>query len=121
MEKLTPQEAVAMSVIWQVGEGNVKIFLQQLNNKVPYTTFASTIKNLERKGFLTSRLVGNVYLYKPIVKESVYKKTFLREIVKGHFNNSYKNLVNFFVDQKSITPRELKEIIALIEKGNKQP
>ena len=39
-------------------------------------------------------------------------------VVKNHFSNSYKDLVNFFVDQKKLSPEELKEILNLI---NKEP
>ena len=108
-----------MMAIWKTGEGNIKAILKHINPEVPYTTFASTIKNLEKKEYLTFRMVGNSYLYRPIVKEIAYKKKFLNTVVKEHFGNSYKNLVNFFVQQKTITPQELKEIITLIELGNK--
>ena len=57
MEKLTPQEEELMKVIWQFGEGSIKTFLQEMPKpKPPYTTLASTIKNLEKKGFVSSRL-----------------------------------------------------------------
>jgi hypothetical protein len=35
--------------------------------------------------------------------------------VKNYFDNSYKDLVNFFVEQKNLSPKELQEIIAMIE------
>ena len=117
MEKLSPAEEQAMRVVWQVGEGNIKSFLEEMDGAPPYTTLASTIRNLEKKGFLESRLVGNVYLYKPAVSEEEYKKTFMSGVVKNYFANSYKELVNFFVEQKKLSPKELKEIIDLIEKG----
>lgn len=37
-------------------------------------------------------------------------------VVKSYFDNSYKELVNFFVEQKKLSPKELKEIIEMIEK-----
>ena len=117
MEKLTPAEEQAMRTVWRVGEGNIKSFLDKMDDAPPYTTLASTIRNLERKGYLDSRLVGNVYLYTPAVTEEEYKKTFVSGLVKNYFANSYKELVNFFVEQKKLSPRELKEIIELIEKG----
>jgi BlaI family transcriptional regulator, penicillinase repressor len=120
MDKLTPQEEEVMQVIWNLKEGNVKAFLEQLPDpKPPYTTLASTIKNLEKKGFINSRLVGNMYLYKPAVSEEDYKQQFVQGFVQDYFNNSYKDLVNFFVAQKKLKPKELKEIIDLIEAKNK--
>ena len=118
MEKLTTQEEEAMQAIWKVGEGNVKLFLENVEGvKPPYTTLASTIKNLEKKGFLASRLIGNSYLYKPLITEDEYKKKFMNGFVKDYFADSYKELVNFFVEEKKLSARELKEIIDLIERS----
>ncbi|MEQ1675712.1 MAG: BlaI/MecI/CopY family transcriptional regulator [Chitinophagaceae bacterium] len=119
MEKLTHVEEEAMQAVWRTGEGNVKAFIEHLDETIPYTTFASTIKNLEKKGYLSSRLVGNAYLYKPAVNEDAYKKKFMGNVVKEYFDNSYKELVNFFVEQKKLSAKELKEIITMIEKGNR--
>ncbi len=118
MEKLTHVEEETMQAVWRTGEGNVKAFMEQMDEPAPYTTIASVIKNLEKKGYLSSRLVGNAYLYKPIVSEDDYKQKFMGNVVKEYFDNSYKELVNFFVEQKKLSARELKEIIAMIEKGN---
>lgn len=115
LEKLTQQEEEAMQAVWRNGEGNVKAFLDHLDVDIPYTTLASTIKNLEKKGFVLSRLVGNAYLYKPAITEEEYKKKFMNGFVKEYFENSYKELVNFFVEQKKLSPKELKEIIEMIE------
>jgi predicted transcriptional regulator len=119
MEKLTHVEEEAMQSIWRTGEGNIKAFMEHLDEDIPYTTVASVIKNLEKKGYLGSRLVGNAYLYKPIVPEDEYKKKFMGNVVKEYFDNSYKEMVSFFVEQKKLSAKELKEIIVMIEKGNK--
>ena len=118
MEKLTHTEEETMQAVWRTGEGNIKAFMEHLDESLPYTTIASTIKNLEKKGYLNSRLVGNAYLYKPAVSEDDYKKKFMGNVVKEYFDNSYKELVNFFVEQKKLSAKELKEIINMIEKGN---
>lgn len=119
MDKLTHAEEEAMQAVWQTGEGNVKSFLEAMPGEIPYTTMASTIKNLEKKGYLNSRLLGNAYLYMPAVSEDDYKKKFMSGVVREYFDNSYKELVNFFVEQKKLSAKELKEIISLIEKGKK--
>lgn len=115
MEKLTHVEEETMQSVWRNGEGNIKAFMEHLDEEVPYTTVASTIKNLEKKGYVSSRLVGNAYLYKPAVTEEEYKKKFMGTVVKEYFDNSYKELVNFFVEQKKLSAKELKEIITMIE------
>ena len=119
MEKLTHVEEEVMQAIWRTGEANVKAFMENLDEPAPYTTVASIVKNLERKEYISSRLVGNAYLYKPVVSEADYKKKFMGNVVKEYFDNSYKEMVNFFVEQKKLSAKELKEIISMIEKGNK--
>lgn len=117
MERLTAQEEEVMLVIWRTGEGNIKAFMEQMTDPPPYTTLASTVKNLEKKGYLQSRLIGNTYLYKPAIAEEEYKKKFMGTVVREYFDNSYKELVNFFVEQKKLSAKELKEILQMIEKG----
>src|SRR5947209_9655145 len=97
------------------------MFLENMDSpQPPYTTLASTVKNLEKKGLLQSRVVGNNYLYKPAISEEDYKKNFISGMVKDYFDNSYKQLVNFFVEQKKLSKAELKEIMDLIEKGSRK-
>ena len=116
MEKLSPQEEEAMQAVWQKGEGFIKDFLDQITEpKPPYTTLASTIKNLERKGFLAAEKLGNSFRYKAVIKEEEYKKRFMNGFVNDYFENSYKDLVTFFAKEKKISASELKEIIKLIE------
>ncbi len=120
MQKLTPQEEQAMKIIWQIGETHIRAILDLLDeNEIPYTTLASTIKNLERKKFISSKKAGNVSIYKPLITEDQYKKTFMQGFVSAYFDNSYKEMVNFFVEQETLSSQELKEIISLIEKGKK--
>src|ERR1700759_3978599 len=117
MEKFSRQEEQAMQGVFKTLEDNVKLFLENLPSKaIPYTSFASTIKNLEKKGFLSSRLIGNAYLYKPLISEDEYKKKFMNGFVRDYFSDSYKQLVNFFIEEKKLSAKELKEIIDLIEK-----
>ncbi len=117
MEKLTKQEEEVMQAIWNAGENNVKAFLEYLPEpKPPYTTLASTVKNLEKKKFVTSRLIGNNYLYTPAIPEEEYKRRLIQGFAQDYFNNSYKEMVNFFIEEKKLNPKELAELVTMIER-----
>lgn len=117
MEKLTLQEEEAMQVIWNCKIGFIKDFLDAYPTpKPPYTTLASTVKNLERKGYLKSEKLANSYRYLPLIHARDYKRRFMSGFVNDYFENSYKELVAFFAEEKKISADELKEIIKLIEK-----
>ena len=82
----------------------------------PYTTVASIVKNLERKGFVKGTRYGNTYEYSPVMEESDFKSKFMSNVVQNYFENSYKEMVSFFAEKQKITAEELQEIIKLIEK-----
>lgn len=117
MQKLTQQEEEAMQLIWQNNGGFVKDILDLLPEpKVPYTTLASTLKNLEKKKYLKATKLGNSYRYEPIIGEDEYKTAFMGNFVSNYFKNSYKDLIAFFAEDEKISPEELKEIIEMIQK-----
>lgn len=120
MQKLSVQEEELMQAIWRNGSGFVRDFIDHMSDPPPYTTVASTIKNLEKKGFIASKKMANSYMYSPIVMEDEYKRSHLSGIVQDYFKNSYKELVTFFVKDKKLSETELKEIIDLIEQNNKK-
>jgi predicted transcriptional regulator len=116
MEKLSKQEEEVMQAIWLAGENNVKAFLEYMPEpRPPYTTLASTVKNLEKKKFVQSRLIGNNYLYTPVISEETYKQKLMQGFAQNYFNNSYKEMVNFFIEQKKLKPKELQELVKMIE------
>jgi predicted transcriptional regulator len=118
MEKLTPQEEEVMLHIWQLGPCYVKEILAHYPEpKPPYTTLASSVKNLERKKYVKTRQQGNSYHYTPLVEEGEYKRTFMSGVVRNYFENSYKEMVSFFAREQKLSADDLKEIIAMIEKG----
>lgn len=120
MEKLTHQEELIMLQIWQLEECAIKDIVDKLDNpKPPYTTVASIVKNLDAKDYLNSKKFGNVNVYSPKIAEDEYKKVFLKGVVKNYFENSYKELVSFFVKEQKISKRELDEIVKMIEEGRK--
>lgn len=118
MKKLTQQEEELMLCIWKLESCTVKEAMDIMTTTPPpYTTVASVAKNLERKGYVKARKVGNTYLYTPAIRQTDYKRSFMSDFVSGYFRNSYKELVSFFAKEKKLSTDDLKEIIEIIEKG----
>ena len=81
MEKLTIQEEEVMIYIWELQCCFVKDIVAKYTQPAPpYTTVASIVKNLERKGYVTPKRVGNTYQYTPAIRE-----TTLRTLTKKWF------------------------------------
>lgn len=115
MEKLTSQEEQVMKVIWQVGKGNVKSFIAMGKLDMPYTTIASIVKNLEKKQYLKTTKKLNAYEYEPIITAQQYADENMQVVVGDFFDNSYKNLVSFFLEQEKINESELEELLQMIK------
>jgi len=117
MEKLTHQEEEVMQLVWQKGEGTIRDYYELKNERVPYTTFASIIKNLERKQYLKLRRIGTTNLCFPLIDAYDYKRKFISGFIRDYFQNSYKEMVSFFAKEEKITADELKDIMRIIRKN----
>jgi len=121
MQKLTVQEEEAMQIVWKLGKGFIKDFLDMYPEpKPPYTTLASIIKKLETKGYVKSIKYRTIYEFRPAISEQEYAKKYMSNFVKDYFRNSYKDLVASFVKQKKLSSEELRNLLETIEQQKKQ-
>lgn len=121
IERLTPQEEEVMLYFWKFGSCFIREIVDRMSEpRPPYTSVASVVRNLDKKGFVKPQKIGNSIQYQPLIKESDYKRGFLGNVVSNYFTGSYKNLVSFFVEDKKISKDELEELIQLIENKEKQ-
>jgi predicted transcriptional regulator len=78
------------------------------------------VNNLKRKGYVGAKRYGNTYLYTPLIEQGDYKRTFMGNVVRNYFANSYKEMVSFFAKEQKLSSNDLKEIIDLIEKKEEE-
>ncbi len=115
MERLTQPEEDALQALWRSGGGFVKDVLDGLPDpRPPYTTLASTVRNLERKGYVRAEKLGNAYRYVPLVSADDYHRRSVGTVVSQHFQDSYKDLVSFFAKEQKISAADLQDILRMI-------
>jgi transcriptional regulator, blaI/mecI/copY family len=118
MEKLTKQEEEVMLQVWRLGSCTTKEVLQHLEEpKPPYTTVASVMNNLKRKGYVKAKQHRAIYHFTPQIAQTEYKSDFMSSFVGNYFKNSFREMVSFFAKEDKISPEDLKDIISEIEKG----
>jgi len=117
MEKLTSQEELVMLLIWEKGEGTIREYHAMSEEpQMPYTTFASIVKNLHRKNYLSMRRIGTTYLCKPKIVEVAYKSHYMSGFIRNYFQNSYKEMVSFFAKEEKLSAEDLEDILKIIDK-----
>ncbi|MGB5323196.1 BlaI/MecI/CopY family transcriptional regulator [Lutimonas sp.] len=120
MEKLTNKEEEIMRVLWKLKQAFVKEIVAELPDPKPhYNTISTVVRNMEEKGFIKYKAFGKSHQYYPAISKEEYKKTFMNKTIQHYFEDSYKNLVSFFAKEEKISVNELKEIISIIEKNQK--
>lgn len=116
MKKLTKAEEEIMAVLWRLEKAFVQDILQEFPEPKPaYNTTSTLIRILVDKGFVDYEQMGRSHRYYPKVTQSEYKKEYLSSMLGRFFDNSYKNLVNFFSDTDELSVSELEELKHIIE------
>ncbi|MEN1784706.1 MAG: BlaI/MecI/CopY family transcriptional regulator [Bacteroidota bacterium] len=118
MQKLTNKEEAIMKILWRLQKAFVKEILVEIDGDRPhYNTLSTIVRNLQEKGYVAHEAFGNTHRYFPVVSKEQYRKQYVNRSIADFYDNSYKGLVSHFAKEEKISVAELKEIIALIEKG----
>lgn len=116
METLTKYEEGLMRIFWKLKKALVRDVLNELPEpKPPYTTLASNIKLLEKKGYLDHKTYGNIHEYFTIISQSEYRKTSFNEMVEDYFEGSVENVLSFMVKEKGLSEKDMEELQKLID------
>ena len=119
MKRLTTKEKEIMELYWQHGPMFVKELLEYYDEPRPhFNTLSTTVRILEKKGFLDHKQFGTSYQYFPTISEQEYGRSSLTGIIKNYFDDSYLSAVSSFVKEEKISVEELKELIEQIENSN---
>ncbi len=116
MERLTAQEEDVMLYIWKLTPCFIRDILNEMPEpRPPYTSLASVVRNLEKKGYVQGHRFGTILQYTPLIDEADYKRTFMSNVVHNYFTGSYKELVSFFVNDRKLSKADLNDLINQIE------
>ena len=109
---LTEAELRLMRLLWARGESAIAELVQALPDDAPlaYTTVLTTVRILEKKGYLRHRQVGRAFLYTPCVAEHEARQTEIRHVLQRFFGNSRERLVLSLLGDADATPEELERM-----------
>jgi predicted transcriptional regulator len=101
-----------MKVLWVRGSGTVQQVLDSIEEKptLAYNSILTTIRILERKGYLKHIKDGRAYIYAPVVQQQEATRSEIRHLVGRFFKNSHEDLVLNILEDQGITPEELSRL-----------
>ncbi len=118
-ETLTEAELKIMQVIWQKGPGSVQQILDALEDQpvLAYNTVLTTIRILERKGYVEHSKDGRAHIYHPLVEREEASRSEIRHLVSRFFRDSHEDLVLNILENRGIAPEELKRLRKMLEQS----
>lgn len=118
-ETLTEAELRIMRVLWQKGPGTVQQILDALTATSPlaYNTILTTIRILERKGYVEHSKDGRAHVYSPLVAQDEASRSEIRHLVGRFFRNSHEDLVLNILEDRGIAPDELERLRKMLEQS----
>jgi BlaI family transcriptional regulator, penicillinase repressor len=119
MKELTKAEDQVMQILWKIEKGFVKDIIDQMSDPKPaYNTVSTIVRILETKGFVDHKAYGKTHEYFPIIAKEKYTRFTLNNLIKGHFNGSFNNLVSFFAKDSKMDIKEMEKLLDELKKAN---
>ncbi len=117
-ETLTDAELRVMKVLWGKGSGTVQQVLDSITEKpaLAYNSILTTIRILERKGYLKHSKDGRTHVYVPVVRQQDATRTEIRHLVGRFFSNSHEDLVLNILEDQGIQPEELDRLRRMLDR-----
>lgn len=109
---LTEAELRIMNVLWGRGSGSVQQVLDSITEKpvLAYNSILTTIRVLEKKGYLKHLKDGRAHIYTPLVGQKEATRSEIRHLVGRFFKNSHEQLVLNLLEDQGIDAEELARL-----------
>jgi predicted transcriptional regulator len=114
---LTEAELRLMDVLWQKGPLTVQHVLEALPKKpaLAYNSILTTIRVLEKKGYLKHAKDGRAHVYMPLVKREEASRSEIRHLVNRFFASSHEMLVLNILETRGVDAAELEKLRLLLD------
>jgi BlaI family transcriptional regulator, penicillinase repressor len=116
-ETLTDAELRIMNVLWLKRSGTVQSILDSLQDTLPlaYNSVLTTIRILERKGYVEHVKDGRAHVYAPLVGRQEATRSEIRHLVSRFFKNSHEQLVLNILEDRGIDAEELGRLREILD------
>jgi predicted transcriptional regulator len=114
---LTEAELRLMEVLWEKGPATVQHIVDHLPEKAPlaYNSVLTTIRILEKKGYVKHAKDGRAHVYTPLVERKEATRSEIRHLVNRFFGNSHELLVLNILEDQSVDASELDRLRKMLE------
>jgi predicted transcriptional regulator len=118
-ETLTAAELRLMDILWDKSEATVTEVMEALPQDPPlaYNTVLTTLRILERKGYVRHQKNSRAFRFIPIVDHRQASQSAVSYVVSRFFRNSPKALVLRILEDQKLDPRQLQRLRQMIDES----
>lgn len=116
---LTEAELRLMDVLWEKGSATVADVVEALpkSSSLAYSTVLTTLRILERKGYVRHSKEGRAFIYHPLIDRGEARRNVLQYVLHRFFDNSPELLVLNVLEEEKMDAAELKRLKKMIEES----
>jgi predicted transcriptional regulator len=113
---LTEAELRLMRILWRRGESAVTDLVADLpdGEALAYNSVLTTIRILERKGYVAHRQEGRAFVYWATIAEHEASRSEVRHVLNRFFGNSRERLLLSLLGDEEISADELERLKSAI-------
>jgi len=114
---LTDAEHRIMSVLWDLSAATVGDVVERIEGptRPAYNTVLTTLRILERKGYVRHEKHGRAFTYAPIVNRAQARRGALTHLLSRFFNGSREELVMDLLGHEDVDAQQLEQVKALLD------
>jgi predicted transcriptional regulator len=117
---LTEGELRLMQVLWDKGPATVSEVVEAVSRNTKgappaYSTILTTLRILERKGYVRHTKEGRAFIYHPVVRRDKATETAVAHLLRRFFDNSAERLVLSLMERKKIDAETIRRLRKQIE------
>jgi BlaI family penicillinase repressor len=120
--RISGAEWEVMKAVWQHSPCTADEIIARLAKSDPTShpkTTRTFLNRLVKKRALAFERTGRVYLYKPLVTERECIDAASQSFLERVFGGSLKPMLAHFIEQKKLSPQEIRELRDILNKTEK--
>ncbi|QDT46408.1 BlaI/MecI/CopY family transcriptional regulator [Symmachiella dynata] len=120
--QLAALQLAIMRVLWERGEATVADVREDLHDERPlaYTTIATMLAKMERKGYVAHRIEGRAHIYRPAIDQEKVSRSMVTDLADRLFAGDVTQMVAHLLDGCDVDADELARLKALIRAREKE-
>ena len=121
--QLASLQLAIMRILWQREEATVAEVRDVLTEKgrdLAYTTVATMLAKMERKGQVAHRALGKAFVYHPVLRQEQVSRSMVADLAQRLFGGDVTLMVSHLLDGCELSEGELARLKALIRKKEQE-